>query len=139
MRVIASDRYYLGLLAGIPILIGLICYATAGEFGLGPGAPIRGGRFVNPIARSNLMILILGTVFIGISTAIQEIVKENPIRVREKSVGIRTGTYLISKVLVLGVITTIQSVIFTAIVLFNRPLPETGLRFANSYFEINVS
>jgi len=131
LRVISSDRYYLGLLAAIPILIGLICYATAGELGLGPG-----NLLFNPIARSNLMILILGTVFIGLSTSIQEIIKENPIRLREKSVGIRSGTYLMSKVLVLGIITSIQSMIFIAIVLFNRPVPAAGLKIPSSYLEI---
>ena len=136
LRVISSDRYYLGLLAAIPILIGLICYATAGELGLGPGLPSKSGDFFNPIARSNLMILILGTVFIGLSTSIQEIIKEDPIRLREKSVGIRSGTYLMSKVLVLGVVTSIQSVIFVSIVLFNRPVPAQGLFVGSAYLEI---
>jgi ABC-type transport system involved in multi-copper enzyme maturation permease subunit len=136
LRVISSDKYYLGLLAAIPILIGAICYATAGELGLGPGLPGKGGILLNPIARSTLMVLILGTVFIGLSTAIQEIIKEDPIRLREKSVGIRSSTYLMSKVVVLGVVTTIQSVIFTSIVLFNRPVPSTGLRLGNGFLEI---
>jgi ABC-type multidrug transport system ATPase subunit/ABC-type transport system involved in multi-copper enzyme maturation permease subunit len=136
LRVIASDKYYLGLLAAIPVLVGAICYATAGELGLGPGLPNKSGLNLNPIARSTLMILILGTVFIGLSTAIQEIIKENPIRLREKSVGIRSGTYLMSKVLVLGVITTLQTMMFAAIVLFNRPLPEQGVFFSNAYLEI---
>lgn len=136
LRVISSDRYYLGLLAAIPILIGLICYATAGDLGLGPGFPGTNGEFVNPSARSNLMILILGTVFIGLSTSVQEIIKEDPIRLREKSVGIRSGTYLMSKVLILGIATTIQSVIFASILLFNRPVPEKGLFIGSSYLEI---
>lgn len=138
LRVISSDRYYLGLLAAIPILIGLICYATAGELGLGPGLPSKGGGFFNPIARSNLMILILGTVFIGLSTSIQEIIKEDPIRLREKSVGIRSGTYLMSKVLVLGFATSIQSIIFISIVLFNRPVPAQGLFINSAYLEILI-
>ncbi|MCX6127618.1 MAG: ATP-binding cassette domain-containing protein [Proteobacteria bacterium] len=136
LRVISSDRYYLGLLATIPILIGLICYATAGDLGLGPGLPGANGEFFNPSARSNLMILILGTVFIGLSTSVQEIIKEDPIRLREKSVGIRSGTYLMSKVLILGIATTIQSVIFASILLFNRPVPEKGLFIGSSYLEI---
>jgi ABC-type transport system involved in multi-copper enzyme maturation permease subunit len=117
-------------------LIGLICYATAGELGLGSGATNGSGYSFNPIARSNLMVLILGTVFIGLSTSIQEIIKEDPIRLREKSVGIRSGTYLMSKVLVLGVVTSVQSVIFVSIVLFNRPVPEEGLLIGNGYLEI---
>ena len=136
LRVIASDRYYLGLLAAIPVLIGLICYATAGELGLGPGLPNKKGDLFNPIARSNLMILILGTVFIGLSTSIQEIIKEAPIRLREKSVGIRSGTYLMSKVLVLGVATAVQTFIFVSIVLFNRPVPVEGLFIGSAYTEI---
>jgi ABC-type multidrug transport system ATPase subunit/ABC-type transport system involved in multi-copper enzyme maturation permease subunit len=136
LRVISSDKYYLALLATIPVLIGFICYATAGELGLGPGLPNKNGISFNPIARSTLMILILGTVFIGLSTAIQEIIKENPIRLREKSVGIRSGTYLMSKVLVLGVITSLQSLLFAAIVLFNRPVPKVGLLINSGYLEI---
>lgn len=136
LRVISSDRYYLGLLAAIPILIGLICYATAGDLGLGLGIPGANGELVNPSARSNLMILILGTVFIGLSTSIQEIIKEDPIRLREKSVGIRSGTYLMSKVFVLGIATSIQSIIFVVILLFNRPVPEKGLFIESSYLEI---
>jgi ABC-type transport system involved in multi-copper enzyme maturation permease subunit len=136
LRVIASDRYYLGLLAAIPILIGLICYATAGELGLGTGLPDKRGNLFNPIARSNLMILILGTVFIGLSTSVQEIIKEDPIRLREKSVGIRSSTYLMSKVLVLGVATSIQTFIFVSIVLFNRPVPAQGLFIGSAYLEI---
>jgi ABC-type transport system involved in multi-copper enzyme maturation permease subunit len=78
----------------------------------------------------------LGTVFIGLSTSIQEIIKEDPIRLREKSVGIRSGTYLMSKVFVLGVVTSIQSVIFVSIVLFNRPVPVEGLFLNSSYLEV---
>lgn len=136
LRVISSDRYYLGLLAVIPVMIGLICYVTAGELGLGPGLPTKVGELFNPMARSNLMILILGTVFIGLSTSIQEVIKEAPIRLREKSVGIRSGTYLMSKVLVLGIVTTIQSMIFVSIVLFNRPVPDQGLFFQSGYIEV---
>lgn len=136
LRVISSDRYYLGLLAVIPVVIGLICYSTAGALGLGPGLPSGGESTFNPMARSNLMILILGTVFIGLSTSIQEIIKEEAILLREKSVGIRSGTYLMSKVLVLGVVTSIQSIIFVAIVLFDRPVPESGLFFKNGYLEV---
>jgi ABC-type transport system involved in multi-copper enzyme maturation permease subunit len=41
-----------------------------------------------------------------------------------------------SKVLVLGVVTSIQSVIFVSIVLFNRPVPAEGLLITSAYLEI---
>jgi len=41
-----------------------------------------------------------------------------------------------SKVLVLGVVTSIQSVIFVSIVLFNRPVPAQGLFVGSAYLEI---
>jgi ABC-type transport system involved in multi-copper enzyme maturation permease subunit len=41
-----------------------------------------------------------------------------------------------SKVLVLGVVTSIQSVIFVSIVLFNRPVPAEGLFLNSSYLEV---
>jgi hypothetical protein len=85
-----------------------------------------------------VLVLILGSIFIGLSTSIQEIVKENAIRRREQSVGIRSSTYVISKILILGIITSLQISIFTAIVLFGRPVPKTGLLIDSSKIEINL-
>jgi hypothetical protein len=69
---------------------------------------------------------------------VQEIVKENPIRKREQSVGIRSSSYVISKVLVLGTIVVLQIIVFTSIVLFKRPMPKSGLIFDSSNIEITI-
>jgi len=69
---------------------------------------------------------------------VQEIVKENPIRKREQSVGIRSSSYVISKVLVLGTIVVLQIIVFTSIVLFKRPMPKSGLIFDSSNVEVTV-
>jgi ABC-type multidrug transport system ATPase subunit len=138
IRVIASDRFYLALLTLIPIIIGSISYAAGSKYGFGPGTKTRSGYFYNSYAQGTVLVLILGSIFIGLSTSIQEIVKENAIRRREQSVGIRASTYLLSKIIILGVITSLQISLFTTIVLFGRPVPDTGLLIGSSRIEINL-
>jgi hypothetical protein len=136
LRVIASDRFYLALLTLIPIVIGGIAYAAGSSYGFGSGTVTRTGFDYNPFAQATILVLILGSIFIGLSTSVQEIVKENQIRKREQSVGIRSTSYVLSKVIVLGTIVLAQVVVFTLIVLFNRPMPPSGLIFESSKVEI---
>jgi hypothetical protein len=118
------------------VIIGLISFAAGSKYGFGPGFKAKSGLIYNPYAQGSILVLILGSIFIGLSTSIQEIVKENAIRRREQSVGIRIGTYLTSKFLVLGFITSIQISVFTSIVLASRPLPESGILIDSSRLEI---
>ena len=136
LRVIASDRFYLALLTLIPVVIGAIAYAAGSKYGFGSGTVTRTGFDYNPFAQATILVLILGSIFVGLSTGVQEIVKENAIRKREQSVGIRASSYVVSKVLVLGLIVVLQIVVFTSIVLFNRPMPESGLLFSSSKLEV---
>jgi hypothetical protein len=71
LRVIASDKYYLGLLAAIPVLVGAICYATAGELGLGPGLPNKSGVVSNPIAEGEEDYGVGFNVPLGVQTAVR--------------------------------------------------------------------
>jgi ABC-type multidrug transport system ATPase subunit len=138
LHVIASDRFYLALLTLIPVVIGAIAYAAGSKYGFGPGTVTKTGFNYNPFAQATILVLILGSIFVGLSTGVQEIVKENAIRKREQSVGIRASSYVVSKVLVLGLIVILQIMVFTAIVLFNRPMPESGLIFSSSKLEVTV-
>lgn len=138
VRVISSDRFYLALLTLIPMIIGVISYAAGSSYGFGPGTVTKSGFNYNPFAQGTILVLILGSIFVGLSTSIQEIVKESAVRKREQSVGIRSRTYVISKVLVLGVIVILQILVFTFIVLFNRPMPNAGLLLSNSRLEITL-
>jgi len=138
MKVIASDRFYLALLTLIPVVIGGIAYAAGSSYGFGSGTVTKSGFNYNPFAQATILVLILGSIFVGLSTSVQEIVKENPIRKREQSVGIRSSSYVISKVLVLGTIVILQIIVFTSIVLFKRPMPKSGLIFESSNIEITA-
>jgi len=136
MRVIASDRFYLALLTLIPVIIGVISYLAGSKYGFGPGYKTKTGLVYNPFAQGSILVLVLGSIFVGLSTSIQEVIKENAIRRREQSVGIRVSAYLASKILVLGFITSTQIVVFSSIVLFGRPLPESGVYLDSSRIEI---
>jgi len=135
-RVIASDRFYLALLTLIPVIIGVISYLAGSKYGFGPGYKTKTGLIYNPFAQGSILVLVLGSIFVGLSTSIQEVIKENAVRKREQSVGIRVSAYLISKIFILGLITSTQIIVFTSIVLFGRPLPKSGIVIESSRLEI---
>ena len=138
MKVIAADRFYTALLFLIPLIIGFIAHIAGSDYGFGKGKATELGVAINPYARGSLLVLVLGSVFVGLSTGIQEIVKENQIRIREQAVGIKPASYLLSKLLILGLIVLMQMIVFVQIVLFARPIPETGLLIGNSQIEITL-
>jgi hypothetical protein len=118
------------------MIIGVIAYLAGSRYGFGPGYKTEAGVSVNPYARGSILVLILGSVFVGLSTGIQEIVKENQIRIREQAVGIKPISYLLSKFIVLGAIVLIQMFVFVQIVVWGRPLPKSGLIISSSRVEM---
>jgi len=130
-EVIASDKPYVGLTVALPFILGLVAQLTGSDLGIGPGE--EGDFFLNPEARSTLLIVILSAVFMGSATAVQELVKERIIYERERSTGLSPSAYLLSKFLVLAVISGLQGTVFIVIALAGRPLPEKALLQAGSF------
>lgn len=122
LDVIRADRFYLALLAVVPIVMGLLSYATGSKYGFGEGFLTKAGFRFNPTARTTVMVLVLGTIFIALAASIQEIIKEKAIVNREKNAGVRPIAYVASKFLVLSILVSIQISVFASIVLFNRPM-----------------
>jgi ABC-type multidrug transport system ATPase subunit/pSer/pThr/pTyr-binding forkhead associated (FHA) protein len=118
MAVIASDRLYLGVLAGLPIALGLLVRVIPSPHGLlGPD---------NVDATSLLLVLSVGAVLSGTANAIWEIVKERSIYSRERAAGLSAGAYLVSKLVILGIMSGLQAVVLVAVGLIGRPLPAHG-------------
>jgi ABC transport system ATP-binding/permease protein len=118
LSVIASDRVYLGVLIGLPVLLGGLVRAIPASHGLqGPN---------NAGAQSLLLVLAVGACFSGAANAIWEIIKERSIYSRERAAGLSAGAYLLSKVVILGLISAVQAVILVAVGLTGRPLPREG-------------
>ncbi|WP_372442625.1 FHA domain-containing protein [Streptomyces pactum] len=123
VSVIASDRGFLALMVILPAVLGGVSVVIPSDFGL--TMPPR-GQF-NQDAGTIMMILVVGMCFSGAANSVRELIKERVIYERERAVGLSRSAYLMSKVIVLGVITAFQGVIICAIGFSVRELPEEGL------------
>ncbi|MEU1427520.1 FHA domain-containing protein [Nocardia sp. NPDC005746] len=129
LAVIASDRSYLALLGVMPLLLGGLIAAVPA------GAGFTGAPGTNTDASTKLMILVFGACFVGTGNAIREIVKEQTIYRRERAAGLSAGVYLMSKLLVLGVITILQAAVLFLIGSIGTSFPPSGL-FTSAQLEL---
>ena len=73
-------------------------------------------------ARTLLLVLVVGSIFMGTASAIRELVAERAIYRRERSVGLSPTAYLSGKLVVLGLLALLQSgILVGAVSLFKRP------------------
>ncbi|MFE9564767.1 FHA domain-containing protein [Streptomyces sp. NPDC006487] len=124
MSVIASDRGFIALMLILPAVLGVVSVVIPAKFGLAP--PVAPSRF-NGDAGTIMLILAVGMCFSGAANSVRELIKERVIYERERATGLSRSAYLVSKVIVLGVITAIQGVIICGIGFYPRDLPAEGL------------
>jgi ABC transport system ATP-binding/permease protein len=115
-RLMARDRRNLLLLVGqAPVLalagIGLF---HAGLFDLPGGQPAE--------ATQLLFLMVLVVIWLGSIDGAREIVKERAVFDRESAVGVRLPAYVISKLVVLCGLVTVQVVLYAGVLLAFRPL-----------------
>ncbi|MFE4873140.1 FHA domain-containing protein [Streptomyces sp. NPDC056682] len=124
VSVIVSDKGFLALSVALPAVIGSVSVVIPAKFGLAPPTPP--SRF-NGDAGTIMLILAVGMCFSGAANSVRELIKERVIYERERATGLSRSAYLMSKVLVLGVITAFQGVILCVIGFSTRKLPAEGL------------
>jgi ABC-type multidrug transport system ATPase subunit len=131
MAVIASDRVFLAFLAAMPIVLGVVIRVLPAPLGLvGPN---------NQGAESLLLILVISACFAGAANAVRELVKERPIYSRERAAGLSSGAYIISKLVILGLISGVQAMVMVAVGLIGRPLPAHGAFLQQPLVELIVA
>ncbi|MEU5658362.1 FHA domain-containing protein [Streptomyces sp. NPDC047737] len=135
ISVIASDKGFLLLMVLLPAVLGVVSVVIPAEFGLAEPEPP--SRF-NGKAGTIMLILAVGMCFAAAANSVRELIKERVIYERERATGLSRSAYLLSKVIVLGVITAFQGVIICGIGFSTRKLPEEGL-FMPPAVEICVS
>jgi ABC-type multidrug transport system ATPase subunit len=131
--VIVADRGYFLFLLGLPVALALLSHAVPGETGLGPvtGFSLEAQRL--------LVVLVVGAAFIGISSAIREIVNESSVYRRERAIGLSPGAYLASKLVVLGIVNLVQVSGFVWLSLLGRGAPAEALVLGFPSLEIIAS
>ncbi len=149
-----SDWSFLVLMVVQPFIIGILLniLSNPGMFGhpaqpdqslldpLRRGGSIAGllGRLDNELARVYdastilargqiiIFALSVSAVYLGVLLAMRELVKERSIYRRERMVGLRLGPYLMSKISVLTVFNTYQSIVLILFVLAAAPVATSG-------------
>ncbi|MFD5231518.1 FHA domain-containing protein [Streptomyces qaidamensis] len=111
---LSADRTFLIIMIALPFVMGAMARALAG------------GKLTLDTAMNALLILCVGAVLTGAANAVRELVKERVIYQRERAVGLSRSAYLMSKVIVLGVITVLQAVVLTLVALLGVDLNAPG-------------
>ncbi|MEE4599192.1 FHA domain-containing protein [Streptomyces sp. DSM 41524] len=126
VSVIASDKGFMALMLLLPAVLGGVSCLIPAKYGLAPPPPNSGFRY-NQESGTILLVLVVGMCFSGAANSVRELIKERVIYERERATGLSRSAYLMSKVIVLGLITTMQSVVICAIGFSVRQLPAQGL------------
>ncbi|MFI9202395.1 FHA domain-containing protein [Streptomyces sp. NPDC053048] len=106
VMALSADRTFLAIMIALPFLTGGMARLSAGT------------RFASADkANTVMLILCVGGVLTGAANAVRELVKERVIYRRERAVGLSRSAYVMSKILVLGVITVVQAVVLSLVAL----------------------
>ena len=122
-RVMQADRVFIATTVLMPILLGALVRATPNHFGLVDSAPTG----LNVSAIQMIMILVMSSVLAGTALSIREFIKERDIYERERMAGLSASAYLFSKVIVLSLISVLQSALVTLVGLAGVKMPPSGV------------
>jgi energy-coupling factor transporter ATP-binding protein EcfA2 len=122
-RVMWADRVFIATTVLMPILLGALVKATPATFGLLQSTP----PGLNISAIQVLMILVMSSVLSGTALSIREFIKERDIYERERMAGLSASAYLFSKVIVLSVISILQTLLVVAVGLIGMKVPSSGV------------
>ncbi|GGA55170.1 ATP-binding cassette domain-containing protein [Okeania sp. KiyG1] len=122
-QLIIRDPINLGLaLFTAPIGISLILFAVRDKNPLiGDPEPT-----LAPLALRVLFVFTCACLWVGLSSSLQEIVKESAIYIRERLVNLGLFAYLSSKLIVLGLLAILQTLLVVLVVIlgFENPQPD---------------
>lgn len=90
------------------------------------------------MTKSLLFALSCSAFWVGMLNAIQEICKERTIVKREYMTGLSLSAYLFSKIIILGLLCLIQSVLIVGVFSVMVGLPEEGI-LTNPFFELLIT
>jgi ABC-type multidrug transport system ATPase subunit len=107
--LIAADRGFLISLVALPILFGAMVRVLAHASGLTGQAKGLAGP------ETTLLFLAIIASLTGAASSVRELLKERTIYLRERTAGLSAGAYLLSKLVVLGLIAALQAVLLVVV------------------------
>lgn len=122
-RLLISDRSLLTFTVVLPIVMGLVTLAVRATDGFNPASVDKSAGDPKIL----LVVLVFGAVLMGMVPSVRQLVGERAIFRREAGVGVRPSAYLASKVLLLGVVSAIQSALLVAVTLALNAHPAAGV------------
>ncbi len=128
IKLVVNDRQRLFLLlAQAPLLALLIALVSDGK------------QFDQyEMTKGLLFALSCSAFWVGMLNAIQEVCKERAILKREYMTGLSLNAYIISKIIVLGLLCLIQSVLIVTVFAFTVGMPKEGLMI-HPYLEFLIT
>ena len=141
MRIIVADPSYLAFMLVLPIIMALLTKAIPGGDGFAvPVPPDPTPDVPCPIASTQalelLVVLITGAAFSGMAATIRELVGERDVFLREKAVGLRSGSYLVAKAIMLALIVTVQTAIMVGVALMLNAQPSEAIMLGSTGLEL---
>ena len=131
-RVVSADRRNTAMLLLQAPILGILMAAILPTGTLAPG-----GQNARAAAQV-ITALVLSATYLGASNSIREIVKERAILTRERAVGLSPHAYVLSKALLLGVITMIQAALLVVIGVARQHGPGAGSVLGSGRVELFV-
>jgi ABC-type transport system involved in multi-copper enzyme maturation permease subunit len=126
--LLTADWRTLLFLCGEVVIPAVLILALVGRASLGKNSAEH--------ARTLLGALAVSAAVIGSANAIREIVKEWPIYLRERSVGVSRSAYLVSKLVSIGSITAVQAALLTFIATRGADGPTTSVVLGKPLVEL---
>ncbi|MBF6235711.1 FHA domain-containing protein [Nocardia otitidiscaviarum] len=141
VRLILADRGYLIFLAVMPFVLGGLSLVVPGKNGFQKGAltQMPDGSFMvvgGSESQQLLVVLVLGACFMGSTLTVRDLVGERAIYFRERAVGLRSGAYLMSKVVIFSIAALLQAAVMLGIVLAVKKAPGAGAVIPNGSIEL---
>ncbi len=133
-RSLLGDRRRLALLALQAPLLGLLFALVIPTDAFAYGSPPTGSL------RQLSMALVLVMIWLGGSNSVREIVDERLVFLREAAIGVSPAVFMISKLLVLSVVTTLQAVVLALVATWRQQdPPPTGVLIDDGRLELVVA
>ncbi len=129
LKLVINDKQrLLLLLLQAPALAALICLVAGADC----------FKVCEP-TQSCLFALSCAAFWVGVLNSIQEICKEHVITKREYAGGLKISAYVLSKVIVLGLLCVVQSLMLTGVFCAMEGYPDTEPLFFHPAFELFVT